>query len=204
MGKRKAAVLSALLLVWAGAIVGGLKALGEYANAPGEVGQPMRTWPSNAVLKRPTDHKPTLVLFLHPKCSCSRASVGELDALMARTSGKAHVYAVFVQPQGWSEAETIGKLWKQAASIPGVTPLLDHEGKEARRFGALTSGHLFIFDNAGQLAFTGGITTSRGHRGDNPGLQAAVQFVNSGVAPIKQSKVFGCSLFKAHEKLVNR
>ncbi|MEW6056476.1 MAG: RedB protein [Bdellovibrionota bacterium] len=202
--KKKTALLALVIMIWAGAIAGGLKALGDYANMSGKVGKRLGAWPSASALKRPLDHKPILVLFLHPKCPCSRATVGQLDALMAQTNRKAHVYAMFVQPKGWTENETKGPLWSKAAEIPGVIPILDPEGREAKHFGALTSGHLLAFDGEGGLGFSGGITISRGHMGDNPGLTAAIQFVNSGGAPIQQSKVFGCSLFKTHEKVALR
>lgn len=119
---------------------------------------------------------------------------------MAKIEGKAHVYAVFVQPKGWDEREVKDQpLWRHASSVPGVETILDPEGREAKLFGALTSGHMIGFDDRGRLEFSGGITIGRGHMGDNPGLLAVTQFVITGHAPLQQTKVFGCSLFKAHE-----
>jgi hypothetical protein len=197
---KKAASLFVLMVIWIAAIAGGLKILSDYSNAAGAVGQTLSAWPSHSSLSLAQDGKPTLILFLHPKCSCSEASVGELDSLMAKTEGRAHVYAVFIQPKGWEESEIKSlPLWKNAGSIPGVATVLDPEGREAKLFGALTSGHLVGFDPKGRLAFSGGITIARGHMGDNPGLQAVAQFVNSGSTPLKQTRVFGCALFKSHE-----
>jgi hypothetical protein len=116
---------------------------------------------------------------------------------MARTGGDARVYAIFVQPPGWTEADVKGSLWKRASAIPGVIPMIDREGIEARRFGASTSGHLMVFDSGANLAFAGGITASRGHSGENPGLLSAIEAVRSGQAPLKRSRVYGCSLFGA-------
>ncbi|MBI3541784.1 MAG: RedB protein, partial [Deltaproteobacteria bacterium] len=117
----------------------GLKTLGDYANTPGPSVRAPASWPSRAALAPDRDGKPTLVLFLHPKCPCSAASVGELDELLARIGGaRATVHAVFVQPKGWSDAEVRGRLWKQVGAIPGVQRTIDPEGREARRFGALT------------------------------------------------------------------
>ena len=198
---KKPTILVALILVWIVSIFSGLKILGSYANTPGEVGRNSTVWPRGSHIALPKDRRPTFVLFLHPKCSCSRASVGELDVLMARTNGKAHAYVVFVQPMGWTASEVKGQLWKEAISIPGVIPILDREGQEAQGFGVLTSGHLLAFDGEGRLAFTGGITASRGHMGDNSGLQSLIQFVNTGQGLLKQSNVFGCSLFSSHKKL---
>jgi hypothetical protein len=203
--KKKAAGLFVVILIWLAAVAGGLKVLSDYSNAAGAVGQTDSSWPSHSALPLAHDNKPTLILFLHPKCSCSEASVGELDSLMAKIEGKAHVYAMFVQPEGWQENEIKSQqLWKRASSIPGVVASLDPEGREAKLFGALTSGHLVGFDVKGRLAFSGGITIARGHMGDNPGLQAVAQFVNSGSTPLKQTRVFGCALFKAHGEVASQ
>ncbi|MBI3542699.1 MAG: RedB protein, partial [Deltaproteobacteria bacterium] len=60
------------------------------------------------------------------------------------------------------------------------------------------------FDGAGKLAFSGGITASRGHLGENAGLAAVVQFVSSGKVPLERARVFGCSLFKATGMVATR
>lgn len=190
-------LLACLLAVWISAVAGGLWALSRYSSQPGNTGKIAAAWPPGSRIQPETGHRPTLILFLHPKCPCSRASVGELDRLMARIEGKARVIAVFVQPRGWSEADVKAALWQQAAAIPGVETFLDPDGEEAKRFGGLTSGHLFAFDAGGTLGYSGGITASRGHMGDNAGLRAAVHFVQTGATPLKQARVFGCSLFKA-------
>jgi hypothetical protein len=72
--------------------------------------------------------------------------------------------------------------------------LSDVDGAEARRFGAETSGHTFLFDSAGRLLFNGGITESRGHSGDNAGESAIVSLVNDRVSTRAETFVFGCSL----------
>lgn len=197
--KNKTSILAVTLVLWVVAVACGLKILSDYSNTPGAAGQTAGSWPSDTAIERASGEATTLVVFLHPKCSCSRATLSELDSVMARASRSTRVYAVFVQLSGWSEAEIKGKLWRQASAIPGVRTLIDAQGKEARRFNVMTSGHVLGFDKNGRLAFSGGITASRGHAGDNPGAQAAVQLINSGQAPIDKSKVFGCSLFKAHE-----
>ncbi len=64
----------------------------------------------------------------------------------------------------------------------------------AAAFGAETSGQVFLYDAQGSLRFSGGITESRGHVGDNAG-RAAVEQLLQGKAPVKtRTPVFGCSL----------
>jgi len=58
-----------------------------------------------------------------------------------------------------------------------VTIVTDADGAEANRFGAETSGHTLLFDFGRRLLFSGGITDSRGHTGDNAGESAIVALI---------------------------
>lgn len=105
------------------------------------------------------------------------------------------VQAVFVRPAGFAPRWEQSDLWSQAARIPGVQTKVDVEGLEARRFGAMTSGATYLFDSAGDLLFSGGITGSRGHEGDNAGKGAVINAARSGQPASCAPPVFGCSLF---------
>jgi hypothetical protein len=76
-----------------------------------------------------------------------------------------------------------------------VTVIQDEDGLEARRFHATTSGHAIVYDARASLLFTGGITASRGHSGDNEGRSAIVSLLTEGVAERKETLTFGCSLY---------
>ncbi len=56
--------------------------------------------------------------------------------------------------------------------------LRDDDGAEAKRFGAETSGQTLLYDERGTLAFSGGITGSRGHAGDNAGRASLLALIN--------------------------
>ena len=103
-------------------------------------------------------------------------------------------YVLFYKPRQsgaeWDESALRGS----AAAIPGVKVLSDVDGVEARRFGAETSGHTLLFDRDGGLLFSGGITQSRGHAGENAGERAIVSMVNNQPAAQTGTFVFGCSL----------
>src|SRR5262245_41953379 len=61
-----------------------------------------------------------LVVYLHPHCPCSRATLSELTEI-ARTAGPAVVVrVVFVRPAGEEEGWERGELWDTATSSPGV------------------------------------------------------------------------------------
>jgi hypothetical protein len=79
--------------------------------------------------------------------------------------------------------------------MAGVSAAWDPDGREARVFGAQTSGVVFLYDTHGELLFEGGITGSRGHAGENFGadrLAAALRSGRPGAGT--PSPVFGCSL----------
>jgi hypothetical protein len=179
---------------WLMVISFGLWILLGYENAPGKAAEPPRQWPADSKIQPARDH-PTLVILAHPHCPCTRATIGELASIMAHSQGRLTAYVLFVKPAGFPDDWEKSDLWQSAGSIPGVTVVIDAEGAEADRFHAATSGQSLLYDAGGSLLFSGGITASRGHYGDNAGQSAIVSFVNSGAAERTESVVFGCPLF---------
>jgi hypothetical protein len=166
--------------------------LWTYESTPGDVGAVPRSWPGSRIQRAPG--RATLVMLAHPHCPCTRASMDELAQIMASAQGRVVAYVLFLKPKqaggDWEKTD----LWQSAAAIPGVTVLSDLDGGEARRFGVKTSGHTLLFDSDGRLRFSGGITESRGHSGDNAGRSAIVSLLNNHRADRAQTSVFGCSL----------
>ncbi len=192
MTKRRL-LLAAAGLCWGLGVSGGLFAMSTYENRPGRAAAAPIYWPIASRIER-TEGLPTLVMAVHPHCPCSRASVEELDRLMARTRGLVTVHLLFLKPpelpEGWANTD----LWRTAAAIPGAHVLRDDDGVEAARFGAATSGQVVLYDAHGRLIFSGGITASRGHAGDNDGRDTVVALLTRGHAMRHDSPVFGCSL----------
>jgi len=186
-------------IAWTAAVAYGTGRLLTYESAPGRIGATPSEWPAASRIQRATD-RATLVMLAHPLCPCTRASIDELAKIMARIQGKVSAYVVFLKPQGsGADWENTG-LRRTAAEIPGVMVLSDVDGAEAQRFGVETSGHTVLFDGGGHLLFSGGITESRGHSGDNAGERAIVSLVNNHAAERTRTFVFGCSLFN-HNKI---
>jgi hypothetical protein len=181
-------------LVWLAATFSGTWALLVYANAPGEAVLAPEAWPETSEIAR-APGRPTLVMFVHPRCPCSRASVGELALLLERSAGRAEARVVFLDPAGMDADWVKTDLWRAAAAIPGVAPVCDAGGREARIFHAATSGQTLLYDAAGRLLFHGGITVARGHAGDNPGRSALAALLAAAPASRTATPVFGCSLF---------
>jgi hypothetical protein len=138
-------------------------------------------------------------MLAHPHCPCTRASIRELARLIAQAQGRVTAYALFVKPAGSSDDWEKTDLCQSAASIPGVSVVVD-DGVEAGRFHAVTSGQTVLYDAEGHLLFSGGITGSRGHSGDNAGRTAIVSLLNTGEAERMESSVFGCPLFGTHSE----
>lgn len=187
-------------LLWFGLLAAGLSIVWHYENTPGLAAQAPSSWPVASRIPRSLDG-PTLVLLAHPHCPCTRASLGELDRLLAQCQGAVKTFVLFYQPHGlpkdrpneWTKTD----LWQTAAAIPGVTVLPDAAGREAQLFRATTSGQVVLYDASGQLLFDGGITGARGHAGDNAGSLALRQLVTHEVAEYNRTQVFGCALFEA-------
>jgi hypothetical protein len=151
------------------------------------------SFPKNSAVRLVSD-KLTLVLFAHPHCPCTRASLHELDGLLAETQNRVSVSVVFTIPDGVPADWERGDLWNSAASIPGLSVIRDQRGREAHRFHVEGSGHVLLYAPSGKLLFSGGITASRGHEGDNLGRSAIVSFILDGHSAVSHTPVFGCSL----------
>jgi hypothetical protein len=176
-------------------IVGiGLIYVWSYEAGPGLIAPPPAKWPSASSIQLERD-RATLVMAVHPQCPCSRASIEELAAIMAHCEGRLNAYVLFMKPEGTSEDWEKTDLWRSAAKIPGVNLVSDVDVKEAARFNAATSGTTLLYDPNGQLIFSGGITGSRGHSGDNLGRSAIVSLVNREVPEATETAVYGCPLF---------
>jgi hypothetical protein len=190
--RKNVAVLVAVAL-WIPALVFGIRTLWQYADTPGLAATPPAIWPADT-RARLAPGRATLVIFAHPQCPCSRATIGELAWVMARCREKVEVsvwfYAPSQEPGNWPKTE----LWRSAAAIPGVGVFEDKDGSEARRFGASTSGQALLYDSGGRLVFNGGITAFRGHSGDNDGRDAIVSLVHGETPMRRATPVFGCGL----------
>lgn len=182
-----------ICLLWLSVAGVGAWGLMKYENTPGTVGETPLTWPASSQIKRQPGH-PTLIMFAHPHCPCSTASVGELNHLLTHCQGLADVHVLFIRPNNLPDSWTQTTLRKSAEAIPGVQVQLDPAGLESQRFGAESSGYVVLYSPEGQLLFSGGITGARGHAGDNAGENVVVDLLNGQPAQLTHTPIFGCSL----------
>jgi len=180
------------LTCWVLCLLVGMTQLELYSNAPGEPAQAPPRWPADTSLELHPD-LPTLLLFIHPRCPCSRATLRELARLVANREGRVDAVVCFTVPAGVDEGWAATDLWSSACSIPGVEVRRDPGGAESQRFGASTSGQALLYAPGGGLLFSGGLTAARGHEGDNIG-RSSVESLVQGEGAADASPVFGCPL----------
>lgn len=190
-GRKFSARWAVLLAIWLVCIAAGFFLLWSYGAQAGPAAVGATHWPPVAIQRQ--EGRLTLVMLAHPRCPCTRASISELARLMANTRGRIDAHVLFLRPPGASGEWVEGHLWQSAGRIPGVRVWVDDGGEMARRFGAVTSGHVIVYDAQGVRQFSGGITPSRGHEGDSLGKQQIIALSRSeGVAGA--SAVYGCEL----------
>lgn len=193
---RNQLVFASAIAAWLATAVWGMKLLGDKAHLPSDAGTPEVRWPATSSLE-PAQDRCTLVLGLHPECPCSRATLEELNALLAQGRDTVRIFAIFENAGAAAEPMEDSELWRTAGRLPGVHCVSDRDGAEARRFALKTSGEVRVYGANGALRFRGGITGSRGHVGDNPGREAALAAIrdrNQNPGTVVVTPVFGCAL----------
>lgn len=181
----------------------GLLALGAYEATPAREQSWPLVWPLNSQLNSHGQGglsfdpaAPHTVMFVHPHCPCTVASVEELCDVLRDTASRATL--VVYEPANVDTAWVDGPLWHLAAQHPDQFTLVrDPEGKLARTFRAQASGTCLVYGADRRLRYAGGVTLSRGHRGANAGQTTLHQELSQPTPDHEPSiyPVFGCSIF---------
>lgn len=195
-GIKKHVLVGAAVALWIPAVGFGISKLWKYSITAGHPAEPPADWPRTTPVERIAGRS-TLVMFAHPQCGCSRASLGELAIIMAHARGHVGASVFFYRPPAEPSQWARTDLWDTAMAIPGVRVSEDPNGLVAQSFGVFTSGQALLYDSAGRLQFKGGITAFRGHSGDNAGRSVITALLNgeplSAGLPVT-TPVFGCTL----------
>lgn len=182
------------VVIWASGVLGGSFVMFSYASKPGEGAAAPTSWPMDSEIPR-TPGEFTLLLFAHPNCPCTMASLEELMRALANTTSMPNCFVVFTiapnMPSGWESSDLVSR----ARSFEQLSIMSDIDGVETRRFGAATSGHVLLYNRDGRLLYSGGITASRGHEGDSIGKQSVIEFLNNMHPAQDFMPVYGCPLF---------
>jgi hypothetical protein len=187
--------------LWAAAMARGIQWLAAYEFEPGHQADAPARWPNESRVS-PDAGKFNLLIFMHSRCPCSTATLGELVKIVAHAGDRLSVHVLFVRPPGVDDEWVRTSLFDTARAIPHVIAEMDPDGIEAHRFGAATSGQTALYDPRGTLVFSGGITSSRGHEGDNIGASAVLAAIDDAATPLIRTPVFGCSLLNSPDTSV--
>lgn len=192
-------VLALVIVAWLGAAVSAWYAMSAFGFSGQLLAdeETLETWPEASSISR-SPRQPTLLLFLHPRCSCSRASVEELARLYTLVPQAAlpAIAVVASAPRAVGDQWWSSSLLARTARLPNVHMVYDADGVETARFGAQLSGTVLLYHIDGRRLYAGGVTMARGQDGHNAGIQAVADLlVNSNVqvAPIP---VFGCKVVR--------
>src|SRR6186997_577410 len=95
-------------VVWGVVLTMGFRSLIEFETTAGAPGVVRAAWPADAPVAFEAG-KSNLVMFAHPKCPCSRASLAELVKVLTRTKGALQASILFYTPtdgtREWKGAE---------------------------------------------------------------------------------------------------
>lgn len=180
-------------LAWGIPIVAGMHWMNQYEGTPGASGNVAPSWPEASRVTRAKDRF-TLILAIHPRCACSRASVAQLNRVVARCGERLAVRVLDWIPSDanadWGGSRVLGAL----ASAPNIEVFHDRGGVEMHRFNVVTSGHALLYNGAGRLVFSGGLTASRSNSMDNAASESVIAWVLGASRTAGESPVFGCVL----------
>ena len=178
--------------LWIGLVAGSYAWLLRYSFAAGDTSAVPCTIPPS-LLSPGTPARPQLLLALHPRCPCSRATVKELAKILTHAPNACNVTALMYRPAGEPDNWLDGALLDACRRMNcQVRP--DPDGRLAGLVGSLTSGNVVLYDASGKLRYHGGITSSRGHEGDNAGERAVIQILRGNRDSQKSMPVFGCPI----------
>jgi hypothetical protein len=176
-----------------------LTAYGFKTDAAQADGSDPTSWPAESSLEREPGRNQLLV-FLHPKCPCSFATVTELQRLLftAQQSGKQlpqlHVVACVPETGAERLQWQNTRLLSRAKELSEQHLHFDIGGVEANRFAARTSGTVLMFDEHGRRLYSGGITAARGHEGPNVGAESVAKLISGTSEPMVELPPLGCRL----------
>jgi len=178
--------------IWVVTVAAAVRSIRAFESTPGRAADAPERWPASATIARQPGTW-TLVMLIHPHCSCSRASISELAAVVESAPRNLRAYVLSYQPHEYGPEWSRTDVWTAAQRLSRVRVLTDVDGKEARRFGGYTSGQTFLFDPDGNRRFSGGITLLRGHAGLNSGRADLIRLAN-GSGGRGTHPVFGCAI----------
>ncbi len=200
---------------WLVMTVGTMAVFWSYEATPGERAHVAASAPAASRVML-TPGRKSLLVFIHPKCACTKATLSELQTIWSGLTPEITPACTFILRQpaqpgnAWRETD----IERACREFIGTQVIDDCAGVEAKRFGVTTSGTCLLYDENGQLLFAGGITASRGHIGPAFSQERLrEQLTSTGDSPTvgdvpahsddDRCPVFGCALFSSEDEGVS-
>lgn len=134
-----------------------------------------------------------LVMAVHPQCPCSRATIAELSKILAHSPRVCRPVLLAFKPSSEPDSWIETGLCRDARQL-GAEIRIDEDGERAIAMGMQTSGQVLLYDPRGDLRYQGGITSARGHQGDNAGQRYVERILRGDDVPLTKLPVYGCSI----------
>jgi len=186
-----------MMVLWIASLGLALSLLARHHGAEGNPGATPAAWPSAEPRLAPDGLE--IMLFVHPRCPCTVRSIDAAASLrhMLEARGvQCGVRTVIRTPavageddEAWRDSPTVGRL----ARLGPHRRQFDPGGSIADRWGAITSGHVAIFDASGRRLLDGGLNPARAHAEDPAVLRAIADRLTAGL-PVAARPVFGCRI----------
>jgi hypothetical protein len=184
-------IATAAGVLWLGLILSWSGFLTEHRFRPGNASTFNQAWPQASRL-HPRPDTLTVVLFAHPECPCLAATLTEMERLQTLAREPFQLFVVFEDDPAFDLSRS--RHFRRVIDWKNAIVVHDADNHEIALFGAQTSGQVLIFDKDRRLLFSGGITESRAHEGDNNNLERAIAAGRSHASKVALTPVYGCSL----------
>lgn len=187
-----------LTISWGVAVISGISLLTLYSATPGGTRTVPAAWPNDVAITV-TEGESTFVVFIHPQCPCTVATLSELARLDAEIDSQLRPIFVLVCPESLQSEWANSALARRCQTIPDGRLIVDSDGQLAKRFEATTNGYCLLYCPIGRLLFQGGVTTARGHEGESLGRVALKQLLSGQPNSIDCAPVFGSELSQSNQ-----
>jgi hypothetical protein len=165
----------------------------DYKSTPGKASLFVGRAPDSSSIKFDSKHY-NFITFIHPKCSCSEATIENLTTMTRDFANKnISFHVVFYSSSELGSDLENSKYVKEVKELQNTRIYFDKKLTDFSLYDVETSGQSFLFDTEKNLIFKGGITESRGHLGETLSMRKIAGYLE-GEKPnsITLAPTFGC------------
>ena len=187
-----------MFLVCPATIVMGMWSLTDYASRPGQSGNVVHDWDQVAPVLAGTiqadESTAKLMMFYHPHCPCTQSAVWNLRQLISKSPATVRLHAIAYCPADRADDWIESSLTDSLRMTQNSSVTIDRDGAISKRLGAMTSGHVLLYDTRGKLSFSGGITSRRAHEGGCDSLNDLLDKLRAPSMTFDSWPVYGCPI----------